>query len=148
VTPNAATGAFAARLAAAPSDEVSRLELLPNARQRVVELSQQFAGALTAQAQARAWAEGADPVLAKHVNDALDAIIPRKGVRAWLRLREGLKVVGGTLLGTGLSGFLSALPHAGSTMAASPVLLSLHAALGMVSVAMIGAGLYLGAETR
>ena len=147
MTPNAA-GAIAARLATAPSDEVSRLELLPNARQLVYELSQQFAGALTAQAQAHAWADGADHVLARHVNDALDAIIPRKGVRTWLRLREGLKVVGGALLGTGISGFISALPHSGSAMAASPVLLSLHAALGMVSVVMIGAGLYLGAETR
>ena len=140
--PNGPAGALASQLDTAAPEEAARLELLTNARALVGEVTERFAAALIAQAKARAFADGADHVLVRHVHDALDTMLPRRRGR----MGEALKIVGGALLGTGFSGFIASLPHASAPMtAATPVLLSLHAALGLLSVAMIGAGLFAGA---
>lgn len=131
------------------------LEFVDNARDAVARFSDEITAFLIREAQSRAFRDGADYVLVKHVEEARNVVARPERARRSRKRHEGMKIFGSGFIGTALSGFPAALPKTlppaviGGTpifVPADPIFLTLHAVLGSLGVLMVMSGVYGAAE--
>ena len=102
-----------------PMSEIA-VELHPQAKQKARKYIDGFAVALIMQAKVLAFSKRADLVLTTHVDEAV-AVLNKKGQRAWRR--EFAIIIGSTLFGVFLQGFVSDLSSGNAFLIASYTLM-------------------------
>ena len=108
------------------------IELHADAEQKVKDYVRDFAASLLLEAKLIAFRKEAPLVLAKDVDEALDAISSERR-RIWFK--EASKIIGGALFGAFIPGFVTALPTHDN------VSLVIYVALGFVGMFLVFLGI-------
>jgi hypothetical protein len=114
------------------SIETLNKEFHPHAEEVAQEYIDEFTASLLRQARLLAFQENADLVLSSHVADARH-IITRERQKRWTR--ELLIVLGSTLFGAFISGFITELS------AGHRLLIAVYTLMGLIGMALVFGGL-------
>ena len=110
-------------------DAIIMKDLHPQAERRVIEYTSNFSFLLLLQAKIQAHQQRADVVLSSHIDEARDIIMNRRQKQAWRR--ELVKIVGGSLLGVFVKGFITELSKGGN------LLIAVYAGLGIIGMLLV-----------
>jgi len=114
------------------ADEIIAKNLHQSAEAKIGEYTGSFANTVVLQSKIQAYAERAEVVLSRHVDEAMDHIMHQRKID-WIR--EGFKIVGGAFVGAFIPGLITSL-HANDITATV-----IYIVLGFIGMLMVFLGI-------